>query len=71
MGVSELEMDVEDGATVSSVMKRLEEEHPGLAPYTGFLMTAVNSEYVEKSHPLKEHDEVAFVPPVSGGSISV
>ncbi len=61
-------MDVEEGATVSSVMRILEEEHPDLAPYSGYLMTAVNSQYVERSHALKEFDEVAFVPPVSGGS---
>lgn len=67
VGKSEMEIDVEDGATVATIMNMLEGEHPNLSAYTGYLMTAVNSQYVERTHTLKEGDEVAFVPPVSGG----
>ena len=30
-------------------------------------LMAVNMEYVDFSHPVNEHDEVAFFPPVTGG----
>jgi hypothetical protein len=29
---------------------------------------AVAQEYVDKTHPLQDNDELAFIPPVSGGS---
>jgi len=31
------------------------------------LLSAVNMEYVDFSHPVKDGDEVAFFPPVTGG----
>ena len=35
--------------------------------YTGKVMTAVNHEYVDENHLLRNEDEVAFFPPVTGG----
>ena len=35
--------------------------------YAGKVMTAVNHEYVREDHLLKNEDEVAFFPPVTGG----
>ncbi len=35
--------------------------------YTGTVMVAVNHEYVDLNHILKENDELAFFPPVTGG----
>ena len=35
--------------------------------YTGKVMTAVNHEYVDDKHLVKNEDEVAFFPPVTGG----
>ena len=35
--------------------------------YTGTVMVAVNHEYVDMNHLLKDNDEVAFFPPVTGG----
>ena len=35
--------------------------------YAGKVMTAVNHEYVSEEHLLKNEDEVAFFPPVTGG----
>ena len=35
--------------------------------YAGKVMTAVNHEYVGEDHLLKNEDEVAFFPPVTGG----
>ena len=35
--------------------------------YTGKVMMAVNHEYVDENHSLRNEDEVAFFPPVTGG----
>ena len=35
--------------------------------YTGKVMTAVNHEYVDENYLLRDRDEVAFFPPVTGG----
>ena len=35
--------------------------------YVGKVMTAVNHEYVDENYLLKDKDEVAFFPPVTGG----
>ena len=68
VGSSRLEVEVPEGATVSQVYDRLEQEHDGLArlrPYTSF---AVNREFVDADAVLRAGDEVAFLQPVSGGA---
>ena len=35
--------------------------------YIGKVMTAVNHEYVDENYLLRDKDEVAFFPPVTGG----
>ena len=46
---------------------RLAGEHPELARYAGAISCAVNEEYAKFTTPLEQGDEVAFLPPVSGG----
>lgn len=52
---------------VSDLWKRLCEESPELKTLSGSLLVAVNRDYVKLDHSLKDEDEVAFFPPVSGG----
>jgi len=61
-GRARLELD--DVASVDAVWERLElgDEPPGL-------LYAVNREYVTRGHVLHDGDEVAVIPPVSGGSL--
>lgn len=47
---------------------QLAKEYPIVAPYLTTLVCAVDEEYVPVEHPLSEGDEVALIPPVSGGS---
>jgi molybdopterin synthase catalytic subunit/molybdopterin converting factor small subunit len=63
-GRSRLELD--DVASVDEVWARLElgDEPPGL-------LYAVNRAYVERGHPLADGDEVALIPPVSGGAFRI
>jgi molybdopterin converting factor subunit 1 len=66
-GKSELELELPAGATPSELWNRLVAAHPALQPYGGTIMVAVNQEYVQPWVELHEADEVAFVPPISGG----
>ncbi len=66
-GMSDLEISLTDGATVSDAARELLRLHPAISGDSSRLMTAVNEEYQEHDYPLSENDEVAFIPPVSGG----
>ena len=60
-------MDVEPPATAGSVLRHLAEIHPGFVQWKSSIRMAVNCEYVPETHRLNEGDEVAVIPPVSGG----
>jgi MoaE-MoaD fusion protein len=65
---AELVRDFPDGATVEQIWKHLVAEFPALGGLHDSVGFAVNQEYVEgdfKPHP---GDEIAFIPPVSGGA---
>ena len=66
-GTSDLEMSLPDAATVQDAASELLRLHPSLSGDSSRLMIAVNEEYQEHDYPLSENDEVAFIPPVSGG----
>ena len=66
-GTSEIEQQVEEGATVQAVWNGLLNEFPDLKSYQSSISTAVNAEYSRMDAPVGEDDEVAFLPPVSGG----
>ena len=63
-GVSRLELD--DVATVGDVWARLD-----LGTEPGGLLYALNREYVDRAQPLSDGDEVALIPPVSGGDFLI
>ncbi len=66
-GSGELVRDVPDNATVSAVWQSLVQEFPGFADYRPSLSCAVNTEYAKFTTAVADGDEVAFMPPVSGG----
>ncbi|CAN5790321.1 molybdopterin converting factor subunit 1 [soil metagenome] len=66
-GTSELQVVRPEGSNASALWSDLAQEYPGLAPYTGSVSCAINQEYAKLSTALKEGDEIAFLPPVSGG----
>jgi len=59
--------EVPAGASVGTVWDLLKQEHPELAAVERSTAFAVGQEYVDKNHPLQDNDELAFIPPVSGG----
>ncbi|NJL34192.1 MAG: MoaD/ThiS family protein [Chloroflexaceae bacterium] len=68
VGTSELRLTVEPDTTVGMLWERLTETYPRLQHYTGRVMLAVNQEYSNASTVLHDGDEVAYIPPVSGGT---
>lgn len=66
-GAADAVHDVPEGSTVDDLWDRLRREHERLSGTEWKLLYAVNGEYVERRHRLAEGDEVAFIPPVSGG----
>ena len=57
-----------DGATVADLWRALVAEFPPIEPMSSSVTFAVNREYVDRHHVLADGDEVAVIPPVSGGS---
>ncbi len=66
-GAAELVRDLEPGATIGNVWRQLADEYPDLGPYERSISSAVNADYARMDTKLQEGDEVAFLPPVSGG----
>jgi molybdopterin synthase sulfur carrier subunit len=55
-----------DGSTTSDLKNALEQQYPRLKQLVSY-MVAVNSEYASDEIALNERDEIAIIPPVSGG----
>ncbi len=67
-GTRSTEVDLGEGLTAADAYRLLCREHPDMEGLGGSLMYAVNAEYVHADHPLRDGDELALIPPVSGGS---
>ena len=66
-GASELTRQVAPGATIGTVWRELANEFPDLAPYERSISSAVNLDYARMDRAVADGDEIAFLPPVSGG----
>ena len=66
-GATELERNVEAGATIGSIWQGLVADYPDFAGYERSISVAVNADYARMTEAVNEGDEVAFLPPVSGG----
>lgn len=66
-GRGRVEVPPTPGLTAEAVWERLVAEHPALAPLSTSISVAVNHRFRPKHTPLEPGDELAFLPPVSGG----
>ena len=66
-GTREIAVDLPPGATVADAWDALVALHPVLAPGRSSVRYAVNGEYSDPATVLADGDEVAVIPPVSGG----
>ena len=66
-GVRQTTVDLGEGLTAGDVYAVLSRQHPGIAGFADSVMFARNQEYVPAETPLAPGDELALIPPVSGG----
>lgn len=67
VGLAEDKAELGEGARVEDLFARYGNQFPELAKFRVSVAAAVNQEYAEWRAPLHNNDEVAFLPPVSGG----
>lgn len=66
IGNAQLEFDLDEGLNIDDLRAQLLSEYEDFHKLKS-LALAVNSEYAAAGQVLKENDEVAIIPPVSGG----
>ena len=67
-GVTEEDVEISEGARVEDLFERYARRFPKLAEFRPSIAASVNQEYAAWRAPLAVGDEVAFLPPVSGGA---
>jgi MoaE-MoaD fusion protein len=68
VGQPEVELELDQEGTSAAALAQLIETYPTLGRFGRSLLVAVNQEYARGEVPLKNGDEVAVFPPVSGGA---
>ena len=67
VGASSISVEFPAGTTAGEAFAGLIESYPALAGYDRSVMLAVNREYADRQAVLEDGDELACIPPVSGG----
>lgn len=66
-GVSRIEQELPDGATIRELLETLYGAFPRLREWDAHILTAVGLEYTGREQALREGDSVSVMPPVQGG----
>ena len=66
-GGPEVVAELKAGATVRDLEEQLGRDYPRLKPLLASLAFAVDEEYKTRDYALRDNDEVALIPPISGG----
>ena len=67
-GTNEAFQTLADDQTVGDLWQVLVELYPAIEPMGTSVSFAVNQEYADRAQALRDGDEVALIPPVSGGA---
>jgi molybdopterin synthase catalytic subunit len=67
-GLQEEQTEIPEGANLDGLWGRYAARFPRLNDLSGVLLLAMNQEVADRTRILQDGDEVAFLPPVSGGS---
>ena len=68
VGKPEEEIVLEEGSNIGRLYQLYAARFPRLAEHSSSILFSRNREFASRGEPLREGDEVAFLPPVSGGS---
>lgn len=66
VGQQQLALELPQEANVGHLLRNLKESYPALE-HLDSMLVAVNNEYSSQEQLLSESDEIAIIPPVSGG----
>lgn len=66
LGTDVMKVEVAAGTSIDGLRKKLGEQHPALLRLP--MAFAINRDYARAESVLKDGDEVAFIPPISGGA---
>ena len=66
-GTTEIECDVPSGATIRAVWAAAAARHPELEPFAANVSCARNEDFAKMTTAVSDGDQIAFLPPVSGG----
>jgi molybdopterin converting factor subunit 1 len=66
-GVSEFELSLDEGATCADALRAIGDRFPALVQYLDRAACAVDQEYAPRETILRAGQELALIPPVSGG----
>ena len=64
-GMGQVELQIQPGETISRLLQALQHDFPRLP--VADVLVAVDAEFVKPGYVLQDGDEVALMPPVSGG----
>lgn len=67
-GKPQIEVEVDDGASLGDLLERLYDTYPTLKKWSESIICSVNRKYADDDKVLEPGDEVALLPPVSGGA---
>lgn len=70
VGLGEDTVEVPDGARLDTILSSFTSRFPRLQQMAPSIVLALNQQFSPLSAPVSEGDEVALLPPVSGGSVS-
>src|SRR2546423_2905685 len=70
VGEDQIQLQLASGSTVGQALERLISNYPDLSRFGNSLLLAVNQEYADAKRQLRDGDELAIFPPVSGGDES-
>lgn len=67
LGEPEIVVRLHEGATVRDLEEQLGRQYPRLKPLLPGLAFAAEEDYKTRDYVLHENDEIALIPPISGG----
>jgi molybdopterin converting factor subunit 1 len=66
-GLAQLQLELPNGTSAADASRRLAVNYPDIEPYLSKTAFAVNQQYASPATELHDGDELALIPPVSGG----
>ena len=67
VGVSQLDVDLPEGATVRDLLDQIYAQRPSLRGHDKSMLIVAGVEFVDRNYKLKSGEAIALMPPVQGG----